>query len=96
MWQCGELSWDQAARPDIIADFDGSSCRKTQSLVAAKVEESPGLQISQTDIDFSTYEPEVLKASGEWFVSEIDLAFIAEGCGILGTGKPMRTSPTRL
>lgn len=36
--------------------------------------------------ELETYIPEVSKATGEWFVSEIDLAFIAEGVGIFGTG----------
>lgn len=36
--------------------------------------------------DLENYTPEVNKATGEWFVSDIDLEFIAEGCGILGTG----------
>lgn len=33
------------------------------------------------------YTPEVSKATGEWFVSESDLDYIAEGAAILGTGK---------
>ncbi|RFU35526.1 hypothetical protein B7463_g800, partial [Scytalidium lignicola] len=36
--------------------------------------------------ELEIYTPEVSKATGEWFVSEIDLAFIAEGVGIFGTG----------
>jgi hypothetical protein len=38
------------------------------------------------DIDREKYIPTVSKATGEWFLSEVDLAFIREGCGILGTG----------
>ncbi|KAF7552726.1 hypothetical protein G7Z17_g4114 [Cylindrodendrum hubeiense] len=39
-----------------------------------------------SSFDLDTYVPEVSDATGEWFVSEIDLEFIGEGCGILGTG----------
>lgn len=36
--------------------------------------------------DLESYRPSVSKNTGEWFVSEIDLAFIAEGLAVLGTG----------
>lgn len=39
-----------------------------------------------SSVDLETYIPDVSKETGEWFVSEIDLQFIGEGCGILGTG----------
>jgi DUF917 family protein len=38
------------------------------------------------EIDLETYVPNVSKETREWFVSETDLDFISEGCGILGTG----------
>lgn len=38
------------------------------------------------ELDLESYISEVSKATGEWFLSEIDLAFIAEGVGIFGTG----------
>ncbi|CAM1505875.1 Fc.00g115120.m01.CDS01 [Cosmosporella sp. VM-42] len=38
------------------------------------------------DVDLDKYVPDVSKETREWFVSEIDLEFIGEGCGILGTG----------
>ena len=38
------------------------------------------------DIDLEAYVPKVSKETGEWFLSETDLVFIGEGCGILGTG----------
>lgn len=34
----------------------------------------------------STYRPNVSKITKEWLVSPIDLLFIAEGNGVLGTG----------
>lgn len=43
------------------------------------------LDLDSQEMDYSTYQPEVSMA-GEWFISETDLAFIAEGCGVLGTG----------
>ncbi|TFK51971.1 Hydantoinase/oxoprolinase [Heliocybe sulcata] len=36
-------------------------------------------------VDIPTYRPTVNEA-GEWVVSEVDLSWIQEGCGILGTG----------
>ncbi|GJJ11739.1 hypothetical protein Clacol_005977 [Clathrus columnatus] len=36
-------------------------------------------------IDIDTYVP-VINGEGEWMLSETDLEWIAEGCGILGTG----------
>lgn len=38
------------------------------------------------DTDLEHYVPDVSKKTGEWFVSELDLELIGEGCGILGTG----------
>lgn len=38
------------------------------------------------NIDLEQYVPDVSKETGEWFVSELDLELIGEGCGILGTG----------
>lgn len=40
----------------------------------------------KVEIDLETYIPNVSRDTGEWFLSETDLMFIAEGCGILGTG----------
>lgn len=33
-----------------------------------------------------SYVPDVSRETGEWYISETDLDFIGEGCGILGTG----------
>ena len=44
------------------------------------------------EVDYSSYIPRVSKSTGEWYVSETDLAFIAEGCGVLGTGKSTQHS----
>ncbi len=41
---------------------------------------------SVKEIDIENYVPEVSKLTGEWYVSETDLQFIGEGCGVLGTG----------
>ncbi len=45
-----------------------------------------GTSTEQADIDLRDYKPEVSKETGEWFISETDLEFISEGCGVLGTG----------
>ncbi|OQU97298.1 Hydantoinase/oxoprolinase domain-containing protein isoform 3 [Cladophialophora immunda] len=47
--------------------------------------EQPAIS-SGTDIDVSSYVPAVSKEKGEWYLSETDLEFIADGCGVLGTG----------
>ncbi|OKL56411.1 hypothetical protein UA08_08053 [Talaromyces atroroseus] len=44
--------------------------------------ESPLLE----DPHLEFYTPQICKSTKQWIVSEIDLAFIAEGVGILGTG----------
>ncbi|KAF8496615.1 hypothetical protein JB92DRAFT_1056519 [Gautieria morchelliformis] len=36
-------------------------------------------------IDVEDYRP-YINANEEWMLSELDLEWIAEGCGILGTG----------
>ncbi|KAI1611072.1 beta subunit of N-methylhydantoinase A/acetone carboxylase [Exophiala viscosa] len=38
------------------------------------------------EMDLDGYVPSVSKTSGEWYISEVDLAFISEGVGIYGTG----------
>lgn len=38
------------------------------------------------DADLENYTPSVSKETGEWFLTETDLEFLGEGCGILGTG----------
>ncbi|KAF8583161.1 Hydantoinase/oxoprolinase [Ramaria rubella] len=46
----------------------------------------PKVTISLTDgIDVEQYIPHI-NSKGEWILSEVDLEWIAEGCGILGTG----------
>ncbi|RDA82422.1 hypothetical protein CP532_0843 [Ophiocordyceps camponoti-leonardi (nom. inval.)] len=35
-------------------------------------------------VDLATYRPDV--RAGVWYISEVDLEFIATGCGVLGTG----------
>jgi DUF917 family protein len=49
-----------------------------------------------TDPDLVSYKPKVSKLTGEWAVSAIDLAFIAEGVGIFGVGGGGTVRPTYL
>ncbi|KAK0199608.1 Hydantoinase/oxoprolinase [Desarmillaria ectypa] len=42
-----------------------------------------GAEIAE-DIDYETYRPTIV--DNEWIVTETDLFFIMEGCGVLGTG----------
>lgn len=44
------------------------------------------IEESFLDVDIETYTPHVSKETGEWYVSALDLEFMGEGCGILGTG----------
>ncbi|KAK7032883.1 hypothetical protein R3P38DRAFT_2618769 [Favolaschia claudopus] len=45
-------------------------------------------------IDYQSYRPEIV--GDEWIVSETDLLFIQEGCGVLGTGGGGNPYPTYL
>lgn len=54
--------------------------------IKKQIHASSKARLSIVEQDLETYIPEVSQVTGEWFVSEIDLAFIAEGVGIFGTG----------
>lgn len=80
----GELGRDHAITHKV-------SVVKKATKPARKVLERQNHTLSRASIpvveqDLESYIPEVSKATGEWFLSEIDLAFIAEGVGIFGTG----------
>lgn len=84
--QCGELSWERSSKTapsELTVDVTSDTEIEPES----KLEKLCGLDAALEAVDLSKYRPEVSKASGEWFISEIDLEFIAEGCGVLGTGK---------
>ncbi|KAI5468172.1 hypothetical protein BGZ63DRAFT_399694 [Mariannaea sp. PMI_226] len=85
----GELDW-KPVKMLTSTEIDGLTIDYIQD---CRDEDKPtnhnGAHIPLNDlfnIDLETYCPEVSRATGEWFVSEIDLEFIGEGCGILGTG----------
>ncbi|KAH8881758.1 hypothetical protein GQ53DRAFT_799011 [Thozetella sp. PMI_491] len=82
---CGDLSWDsgETKKRCKAEATTGPEPAVRPVEVATKL---VGLDITPNDVHLASYEPEVSKATGEWFISEIDLAFIAEGCGVLGTG----------
>ncbi|KAJ6460352.1 hydantoinase/oxoprolinase [Mycena vitilis] len=48
----------------------------------------------ETGIDYRSYRPKVV--GNEWILSETDLFFIQEGCGVLGTGGGGNPYPTYL
>ncbi|KAM0185105.1 hypothetical protein ACHAPI_012300 [Fusarium lateritium] len=82
---CGELDWKQV---DLRAvDEDGCEMETHLSIETEASPEEPGGTSATVDgdRDLNRYKPEVSKATGEWFIPETDLAFIAEGCGVLGT-----------
>ncbi|KAH8896141.1 putative hydantoinase/oxoprolinase [Thozetella sp. PMI_491] len=82
---CGDLGWERMAPRKPVNETkkrkDGST--SIEQLTDAELVD---MDIVDDETDFSTYVPEVSKDTGEWFLSKIDLAFIAEGCGVLGTG----------
>ncbi|KAJ7671643.1 hydantoinase/oxoprolinase [Mycena polygramma] len=48
----------------------------------------------ETGIDYRSYRPKIV--GNEWILSETDLFFIQEGCGVLGTGGGGNPYPTYL
>ena len=62
---------------EVIEDFDPCYGQEVHLLSDAIL----------SDTRLEHYAPVISKETGEWLVSETDLAFIAEGVGVLGTGK---------
>ncbi|KAF8524144.1 Hydantoinase/oxoprolinase [Hysterangium stoloniferum] len=48
-------------------------------------EKKPTVTPSESVVDIDSYRPTVNK-QGEWLLSETDLEWISEGCGVMGTG----------
>ncbi|KAF7558031.1 hypothetical protein G7046_g5923 [Stylonectria norvegica] len=86
----GELDWNLG--PSVIVTKHVSSLTEhvEHAELDSLVHETNGIHLSPEDlaseIDLDTYVPNVSNATGEWYVSDTDLDFIGEGCGILGTG----------
>ncbi|KXN82657.1 Hydantoin utilization protein A [Leucoagaricus sp. SymC.cos] len=61
-----------------------------------RVRESEGYAGERTveEVDYEMYRPKVL--GDEWILSETDLQFVMEGCGVLGTGGGGSPYPTYL
>lgn len=59
------------------ADVPQTSKTQTTSI-------SPTPMFDLTSVDFQSYVPEVV--NGVWYISAVDLAFVASGTGVLGTG----------
>lgn len=92
--QVGDLAWkktseedqsktEEVAVPEFEAFDTATVPRERNESGAGSVQHSIA-EIIQVDLE--TYIPDVSRATGEWFLSETDLVFIGEGCGILGTG----------
>ncbi|KAI0827020.1 DUF917-domain-containing protein [Trametes gibbosa] len=64
---------------DVVEDVEGE---KTLEDAAGALEDAAAVD---STVDIDTYKPTVL-ANRTWRLSEIDLEWIAEGCGVLGTG----------
>jgi hypothetical protein len=82
--QCGELSWEHTTTYNNSDEAITSAELPNEQLPTLQYID--GINLDIEDVDLVEYKPNVCKATGEWFLSEIDLAFIAEGCGVLGTG----------
>lgn len=87
----GELDWQLPSKRAPRSEEKAGTVSVTE-LSLTDGPESPSKQsapLPPTDApapDLESYEPDVSKATREWFISEVDLDFIGEGCGILGTG----------
>lgn len=81
----GSLEW---SRKQNIASrlIAAESFERVENLSLTQLHIAPNTLDLLQSHDLESYVPKVVKATGEWFVSEIDLAFISEGCGVLGTG----------
>ncbi|KAI5296216.1 hypothetical protein KEM52_005086 [Ascosphaera acerosa] len=83
----GRLASDASAASDHDAEMeswlveDESKSNETQ-LPLPDAEATAMIKLDSIDIE--TYVPEVRR--GVWYLSEVDLAFIASGTGVLGTG----------
>ncbi|OCH93351.1 DUF917-domain-containing protein [Obba rivulosa] len=82
--------------PENVASIDGlSSAMQTEDIHQDEVEgEKQALAESDDSItvDIETYKPEI-RHDRTWSLSELDLEWIAEGCGVLGTGGGGSTYP---
>lgn len=85
MWQSGELSWEGTGGRKVSATSDGVD-QEHEMAPQPITPQTVGIEPAADDVYIASYIPEVSRAMGEWFLSETDLRFIAEGCGILGTG----------
>ncbi|KDR80342.1 hypothetical protein GALMADRAFT_242719 [Galerina marginata CBS 339.88] len=75
----GELKHDAHSLPSAPNAFDLDDDGE-------EVEKEPVINkpTIQDKVDYTTYRPKIV--GNEWILSETDLFFIMEGCGILGTG----------
>lgn len=80
----GELGWQKCGN---LKSKTPSLQRDSLSYVKEAKNTQPLPYIAPQIQNYESYTPSVSKATGEWFVSPTDLAFIAEGAGVLGTGK---------
>ena len=81
----GELGRDSSFISKITG-VHAKVLKPTPEVIKKQIRTPSKARLTMAEEEIETYIPEVSKATGEWFVSEIDLAFIAEGVGIFGTG----------
>ncbi|KAG7087259.1 hypothetical protein E1B28_013239 [Marasmius oreades] len=93
----GELGVPETVHVDLNVDEKGSA-NEAEQQVESDTEEISGPSNTPSKeeerIDYETYKPRI--ESDVWHLSETDLFFIMEGCGILGTGGGGSPYPTYL
>ncbi|RFU74566.1 hydantoinase [Trichoderma arundinaceum] len=92
----GELEWKPQVKGHVERSLNGTVHQNEAATNGSYIQPVNGtaeysnnhvpLESMLFSIDLEQYVPDVSKETGEWFVSELDLELIGEGCGILGTG----------
>ena len=78
--------WSGNAVPDEIDDGDSPSDPSSENTIAPTTQDAVPRDTSPLDSadGILSYKPRV--QDGQWFISEIDLEWIADGCYVLGCG----------
>ncbi|KAJ7183113.1 hydantoinase/oxoprolinase [Mycena filopes] len=76
----GSLGFPNSRRPRSDVAFHTDTVEEPEAPQQIILEGSDGT----AGVDYQAYRPEII--GNEWVLSELDLFFIQEGCGVLGTG----------
>ncbi|KAL1943929.1 hypothetical protein VTO73DRAFT_3747 [Trametes versicolor] len=69
----------------VLASTDSDENNEGEKAIEDTTAAAEDVTLVESAIDIDTYKPTIL-ANHTWKVSEVDLEWIAEGCGVLGTG----------